>query len=203
MREILTTYRWLALFNVAYVVPFALYYVAIQNFEFLWYIAVFLFFFVLIGSTLHKTNFPKSVLWLVSIWGLLHMAGGGVRTGDTVLYGYQLFHIVGSGDAFVLKYDQVVHFFGFFATTFVMFHLFRQFVGLERGFKTLLYAAALSAIGLSAINEIVEFIAVIASPETGVGGYYNTAIDLVFNTLGATTAGIVLYFSRRSKSSSL
>jgi putative membrane protein len=44
--------------------------------------------------------------------------------------------------------------------------------------------------GLGALNEIVEFAAVVASPSTGVGGYYNTALDLVFNGLGATLAVI-------------
>lgn len=195
--KLITEYKWLLLFNALYVLGFTAYFFSIRNYEFLWYIVVFLFFFILIGGTLHKTHFPKSILWLLSIWGLLHMAGGGVRVGDSVLYAYELIPIIGSGEASILKYDQAVHFFGFFSTTFVMFHLFKRFVGLDRGLKTLLFAAALSAVGLSVLNEIVEFIAVLLASETGVGGYYNIALDLVFNTLGAATAGVVLYFRNR------
>ena len=42
--------------------------------------------------------------------------------------------------------------------------------------------------GLGAVNEIIEFSAVLAVPETNVGGYYNTALDLVFNGSGAILA---------------
>jgi hypothetical protein len=42
--------------------------------------------------------------------------------------------------------------------------------------------------GLGAVNEIVEFIMVLALPQTGVGGYENTMWDIVFNTIGAIIA---------------
>ena len=43
---------------------------------------------------------------------------------------------------------------------------------------------------------IIEFGAVLALPETGVGGYYNTAIDLVANGLGALLAATVIVHAR-------
>jgi len=43
----------------------------------------------------------------------------------------------------------------------------------------------LAASSIGALNEIIEFIAVIALDSDGVGGYTNTAIDLVANLLGA------------------
>jgi hypothetical protein len=45
--------------------------------------------------------------------------------------------------------------------------------------------AAIAGMGLGALNEIVEFIAVLTLPETGVGGYVNTSLDLTANTIGA------------------
>ena len=187
----------LVLFNALYVLAFGAYYLSIGNYEFLWYIAVLVFFLLLIGATLHTTQFSKPILWMLSFWGLAHMAGGGVEVNGAALYALELFHIIGSGDAFILKFDQVVHFYGFFVSTFVIFHLLSRFVGVEKGFKTLLLVSALSSIGLGAINEIVEFIAVLAIPETGVGGYLNTSIDLVFNTLGAVTAICILFVTRK------
>ena len=46
--------------------------------------------------------------------------------------------------------------------------------------------------GLGALNEIVEFTAVLTVPNTNVGGYYNTALDLVFNGAGAACAMIAI-----------
>jgi hypothetical protein len=45
--------------------------------------------------------------------------------------------------------------------------------------------------GLGALNEIIEFSAVMLVPNTNVGGYYNTALDLAFNGLGAVTATVI------------
>ena len=46
-------------------------------------------------------------------------------------------------------------------------------------------------------DEIIEFIAVLSVPDTNVGGYYNTALDLCFNALGAVIAvALVALFGR-------
>ncbi len=47
-------------------------------------------------------------------------------------------------------------------------------------------------LGVGGLNEIVEFIAVLTIPETGVGGYDNTLWDMVFNLLGACAAAASL-----------
>ena len=52
--------------------------------------------------------------------------------------------------------------------------------------------------GLGAVNEIIEFTAVLAVPDTNVGGYYNTALDLCFNAGGAVIAMVLVsVFGRR------
>ena len=51
-------------------------------------------------------------------------------------------------------------------------------------------------------NEIIEFIAVLTVPETGVGGYENTMLDLVFNLIGGILAVFWLGW-RRARSSTV
>lgn len=185
-------------FSLLYILPFSFYYISIKDFEFLWYIAVLLLFLILIVCTVHKTHFTPLILWGLSIWGLLHMSGGGIPVGDGVLYSYKLIDIVGDGEFTILKFDQVVHAFGFGVATLVAHHLMapRWAHGAS---KMLLYiGAALVGMGLGAINEIVEFIAVVTFPETGVGGYFNTALDLVFNAFGSIIAATFLFFKNRS-----
>ncbi|MFY7874520.1 MAG: hypothetical protein ACOVQM_03685, partial [Pirellula sp.] len=46
--------------------------------------------------------------------------------------------------------------------------------------------------GFGALNEVIEFIAVLTIPNTNVGGYENTGWDLVFNLIGCLTASIMI-----------
>lgn len=192
--------EWLlVVFNLVYVVLFALYYLSIQNFEFLWYVAVLVFFFVLIATTLRRSKFNYVVLWGLSIWGFLHMAGGGIIVNGDVLYALQLIPIVGSGDSFILKYDQVVHFYGFGVATLVVYHLLRPYLNERANWKVVYPILIVAGSGLGVLNEMVEFTAVILVPDTGVGGYVNTLLDLIFNTFGAIAATVFIHFRRKGK----
>lgn len=186
-------------FNLAYVLAFGSRYLLAGNYEFLWYVAVLVFFFILILVTWHRAQFDAVILWGLSIWGFLHMAGGGVRVGDGVLYGLHLIPIVGSGDAFILKFDQVVHFFGFAVATLVVYHLLNPYLNERTNWKVVYPLIVAGGMGLGVLNEIVEFMAVVIFPNTGVGGYYNTAIDLIFNTFGAIAAAIFIHYYYRRK----
>jgi len=180
-------------FNALYILGFGLYYLLEQNLEFLWYVLVMVFFFVVLVVLMRQAQFPTPLLWGLSLWGLLHMAGGGVRIDDHVLYAQMLLPLVERGDLMLLKYDQVVHMYGFAVATFLSHHLMIRYVQpAKRGFAYFLLVA-LAGTGFGVLNEIVEFIAVLVVEDTGVGGYYNIALDLVFNTLGATIAAILIY----------
>jgi putative membrane protein len=179
-------------FTLAYVAGFAAWFLAIGNYEFLWYIATLLFFVVLIAATIGRTRFPAFVLWALSIWGLAHMAGGGIRIDGAVLYALKLIPITGEGELTVLKYDQLVHFYGFGVTALVLWHLLRNNFPALHGTATIYCFAALGSMGLGCLNELIEFAAVLALPDTNVGGYYNTALDLFFNSAGAVTAMILV-----------
>ncbi len=195
-KEILFKYKGVAMFTAAYFIGFCIYFVSIRNWEFLWYIAVMLFLLVLIFWSLPYTKLSSLAVWGLAVWGLLHMAGGGIPVNDSVLYGWKILPLLDrGGEFFILKFDQVVHAFGFAVATLVMYEI----IGRRwRGGRGLLSGLAfLSGMGLGAVNEIVEFVAVLVFPATGVGGYYNTGLDLVFNMLGAILMALGLYIWKK------
>jgi len=49
----------------------------------------------------------------------------------------------------------------------------------------------LGGIGFGAANEVLEYILTKVLPETNVGGYENTARDLIANLVGATAAAVL------------
>lgn len=200
----LTPGQWLiVVFNALYLLAFSAYYLTIRNFEFLWYVVVIVFFLVLIVLTLKRTRFDGVILGGLSLWGFLHMAGGGVRVGESVLYRLPLIHLFGEGDSLVFKFDQLVHLFGFGVATILFYHLLRPYLQPKANWIVVYPLIILGGMGIGALNEIIEFIAVVAIGSTGVGGYWNTALDLVFNTLGAIAAAVFIHFYYRPRQSLL
>lgn len=175
-------------FNILYVSIFALYAVAQKNYEFIFYVSIVLFLITLILIKNKKLRLSSGVLWCLSVWGLLHMMGGTIPVHGSVLYNLQLVPIF-------LKYDQFVHAFGFGTTTVVGYQLLRPFLIKQVNWTTLSLLLIMIGLGAGALNEILEFIATLTIPETNVGGYINTALDLVFNLIGATIATI--YISKK------
>jgi len=179
------------IFTVAYIVTFGIVFLAAGNSEFVWYVITLVIFLGLVAATQRVARFPAFILWGLAVWGLAHMAGGGVRVGDGVLYSLVVVPLANAGELAILKYDQIVHFYGFGVATLVLWHVLRRnFPDLD-GTKTIYAFAVLGGMGLGALNELIEFTAVLAFPNTNVGGYFNTALDLVFNTLGALTAAVL------------
>lgn len=182
-----------AIFTAGYVLAFTAWFLISGNHEFVVYVVTMLLLITLIGRSLRSVEYPISMLWALSAWGLLHMAGGGVPVGDSVLYSLQILPITpAEGELRLLKYDQIVHAYGFGVTVWVLWYLLRRHFPTLMGTKTSLLYPALAAMGLGTVNEIVEFIAVLSVPETNVGGYANTALDLVFNALGAVVAMAII-----------
>ncbi len=170
------------LFSAAYMVVFVAIALTRHNYEFILYAGVVLFLAAWILIKQRTIQFDLVILWGLSLWGLLHMAGGNIHVGGNVLYNIQLI------PAFI-RYDQLVHAFGFGTATLVCFHILSGMLdpGAPRRL-TLIILVALMGCGLGALNEIVEFLAVTLIPETNVGGYENTLWDLIFNTIGASFA---------------
>lgn len=184
--------EWAVLiFTFAYVLAFLVYFIFISNREFIGYIATMLGLVVLIAIAHRTARFPISLLWALTVWGVAHMAGGGIRVGDGVLYNMVLVPLAGTGELTTLKYDQLVHCYGFGITAWLLWHVLRTQFPMLRHTRSIYVFAALASMGLGAANEIVEFTAVMIVPDTNVGGYFNTALDLVFNALGAVLAMLI------------
>jgi len=163
------------------------------NTEFVMYIAVMIVLIGIVYWTYLHVRLSNGVLWCLSIWGLAHMAGGlvvvpttwPVEAASHVLYSWWLVpeH---------LKYDQVVHAYGFGVATWVCWQGLATSIQRHGGTATptlgLMVIAATSGMGLGSLNEVVEFAATLLIPETNVGGYFNTGWDLVANFVGATVS---------------
>ena len=177
--------------NLVYVPAFTVIALRNLNFEFVLYVGVILIIAAWVVWKQRSVRFDLPILWGLTIWGLLHMAGGNIRAGDDILYGLQLIPVV-------LRYDQLVHAFGFGTATLVCHHLLKPYLrdGLDR-WRTLSILIVLMGSGLGAMNEIIEFIAVKTLPETNVGGYDNTLWDLIFNLIGGLLAVAWLTVRRR------
>ena len=168
---------------------------AAGNSEFMFYIVVMAVLAAAVGLVHYRVRLTTACLWCLSIWGLLHMAGGLVPVPeDWPINGeqrvlYSLWLVPG-----YLKYDHIVHAFGFGVTTWVCWQGLRAIVKpqpLQPTFGVLLLCVA-AGMGFGATNEIVEFIAVLLIPNTNVGGYINTGWDLVANMVGAATAALLI-----------
>lgn len=191
MKEIWETYKALISFTLAYLFVAGFFYISRGNFEFIAYLGVTLGIGLLIISTARKSGLDHLVLWLLTFWGFLHMLGGLLPVGDTVLYGWRILPIMDrGGDFFILKMDQVIHFYGFMAAAVAMHQLIarRSVAGTHPGM--LIFFAAIGSLGLSAVNEIIEFLAYVNLEETGVGDLYNMGLDLIFNAVGAVTGAV-------------
>ena len=190
-----------AAFVILYLAVFSAWFFSIGNNEFIIYIVTMLVLLGLIGSTLRVGEYPAPMLWALALWGLLHCAGGGVPVGDQVLYATQVIALIGDGttEMTLLKYDQLVHALGFGITAWVLWHVLTRHYRETRGSWTAYIFPALASMGLGAVNEIIEFSAVVAVQDTGVGGYVNTALDLCFNGAGAVIAVAIIAATQRAR----
>ena len=153
------------------------------NKEFVFYLMVLVIMAGLILLVHRRVEFPLSLLWGLSIWGLLHMMGGMiVLPGKSeVLYNYWLVPKL-------LRYDQLIHAYGFGIATWACWRCLSVIQPDVRPTPGALILVMLAGLGLGAFNETVEFFAVLILPETNVGDYTNTGWDLVFNLIGALIA---------------
>jgi putative membrane protein len=110
------------------------------------------------------------------------VAGGMVPVGDGVLYQRWL---VGR----VVRYDNVQHAWGFGFAGRAVWESLRPRLGTSRAAAVAI--VVLGGTGLGALNEVAEYALTKLLPETNVGGYENTARDLVANLVGATTAAVL------------
>jgi uncharacterized membrane protein YjdF len=186
-----------ATFTALYLVAATVGALGLGNQEFLFYIVVMVLLVGVVWIVHRNIGLAIATLWALSLWGLLHMAGGLLTVPDSwpisgdirVLYSLWLIPER-------LKYDQVVHAYGFGVATWVCWQGIRAAIRHRGGNAVptpgLMVLAAAGGMGLGALNEVIEFAATLLVPETNVGGYLNTGWDLVANTTGATLAAVVI-----------
>lgn len=166
--------------------------------EFVMYVLVMVILAVPVYILHRRVGLHPAALWGLSLWGLLHMCGGLVSVppswptaGESnVLYNWWIIPER-------LKYDQFVHAYGFGLTTWICwqalaaaFRFHKVQIAPSFGLLTLCAAAGM---GFGALNEVVEFTAVLLIPETNVGGYINTGWDLVSNLAGTIIASVLIW----------
>jgi hypothetical protein len=165
--------------------------------EFLLYAAVMAVLLLVVAVVYLRVGLTTAALWGLSLWGLAHMAGGLATVpaswpvgGKTPVL-YNLWLVPG-----LLKFDQLVHAYGFGVVTWVCWQgLHAAFA--RRGVAArptvgLLTLCVAAGMGFGAANEVVEFLATRLLPETNVGGYENTGWDLVSNLVGCLVAAVLI-----------
>lgn len=179
-------------FSVSYLTAFTFYSIINANFEFLYY-AFLIFFFIYIVIIIHKRlHLGFFILFNMSVLGFLHMLGGSFYLDELRLYDY--YFLPG-----VFRYDNFIHTYASFIGTLALYSLFINFVdeAIKKRYFIFALMIVLMAMGVGTLVELAEFSAVIIFGATKqVGGYYNNALDLFFNGLGAIIAMIVIYFFR-------
>lgn len=189
-------------FTIAYVGLFFLAYLKNGNLEFLFYIAILLMAVPILWFVHRRVHLSVGVLWGMSVWGLLHLAGGLVPIprewpvhGDS----YVLYSLWLVPDR--IRYDHFIHAYGFGITTWLCWQGLRSVlesngsrIEPSMGKLTLCIAAGM---GFGAFNEVLEFFAVLSLPDTNVGGYINTGWDLVSNLVGCLIAAFIISFGSR------
>lgn len=185
--------KGIVFFTVSYMLVCSVMALRQGNAEFLAYAGSMVVFIVLVLILNTRARLTHATLWMLSIWGALHMLGGTVpipaelaeSAGNRpVLYGFRPI-------SWLPRYDQATHAFGFFAASIAAWEALRHALGARPGLG-LSITAALIGMGLGAVNEVLEFGVTLVVEEHGVGGYTNTGWDLVSNMTGAIAAAILL-----------
>ncbi len=135
---------------------------------------------------------PGPLVIALAIDAAAHLAGGLVNVGDDVLYNASIGPWVAALHTHVLQYDHFVHGFGTFLATLTIWTLLAPPGAETQDRRNLMVMCVLAGLGIGAINETIEFIATIAHSGAHTGGYDNTGWDLVSNTIGALSAGVVI-----------
>ena len=181
-------------FTISYLTIFTILAIIKKNYEFLYYTAilsVLIFITVLYHKKIHLS---KHIILGLTLLGSMHIFGGNIHILGTRLYDIWLI------PPNILRYDHVVHSFGIFVTTFVVYSFISPHLDKKMNHNPFLLSLILVSIamGIGAFNEILELGAVIfLGAAKQVGDYLNNALDLVFNLCGSIIASFFIIRHRR------
>lgn len=205
-----TKQAWaVVIFTVLFLLAALAFAIAQGSKEFMLYLGVTPFLIGAIAWIHRKIELPISMLWALSVLGLVHCLGGLIvlpehlPTSGNTPYLYNLWLIPEK-----LKFDQVVHTYGNALATWLCWHLLRYTISVALKTKlediparpVFLILCFLAGLGVGALNELLEFGATQTVPgDTNVGGYVNTGWDLVANTVGGGIVVFWIWLKRRDK----
>ena len=172
--------------------------VVLQNYEFLLYAVTVTILIALLYKTDRYFGFERVGLWLFNIWLILHILGGLASYRGLRFYDLILIDLVGEPYQ-VLKYDQFVHFYCYLVIAMLMWSVVGKIARADANATVVIVLTVLAASSLGAVNEVIEFLAVVLLDSDGVGGYTNTAIDLVANLFGAIVGALFMHWRQGAK----
>ena len=177
------------IFTIAYLVFFTIFSVIKGNYEFLYYTIIMTQLLVIIAVYYKKIHLTPHIIIGLAILGFLHVAGGNISINGTRLYDV---YLIGN----LFRYDNLVHSFGIFVSTFVGYNILKPHLDKRIKYNKLVLSLILIliAMGIGVFNEILEFGAVVfLGAAKAVGDYFNNAIDLFYNLIGATIATFFIH----------
>ncbi len=183
-------------FTIGYFIVFTILSILKRNYEFLYYtiiISALIFFIMLYNKKIHLTT---QILFGLTIVWTMHIFGGNIYVSDTRLYDLWIIPQI-------LKYDNIVHAFGSFIATFIVYELIGPAMNkdISKNSFFLFFILVSATMGIGAFNEIIELGAVLFfNAAKQVGDYFNNAFDLVFNLCGSLVASIFIIINKRAKS---
>lgn len=192
--------RLFTFFVLSYFAGFFIAALMLGNKEFIFYEAAMAIIIIALIFMDKRVEFTRTALIGLALWGLLHLAGGLMpiplewaddATNKTpVLYNMRIVE-------WLPRYDQFVHAFGFGVAVIASHEAlqahFKHPLKVNFQIGTILF---LISMGLGALNEVIEFLAVLTLPNTNVGGFYNTGWDMISNGVGALIGILYLKLKR-------
>lgn len=174
-------------FSWATLIGFTAAFVLMGNREFILYAVTLSILIALVQWSDRKLHYPAGVKWCFWAWLVMHMCGGFVHLQGVRLYDVMLLPCV-DAPYHILRYDQFVHAFCYFTIGGFLRTIITSLAAPGASRTGIVLITLLAALGVGALNEIIEFAAVAFFASSGVGDYMNNALDNVFNGLGALAA---------------
>lgn len=186
--------RIVLIFTIVYLIFFTVLALVRKNYEFLYYTFILVVLIIIVTLYHKKMHLTPHIIIGLAALGLLHVAGGNLYFNGTRLYEIYLIKSI-------FRYDHLVHSLGVFIATFVGYNVLKPYLNNKINHNTFLLALILILIsmGVGAFNEVLEFGAVVfLGAAKQVGDYFNNAMDLFFNLIGAIIASmVILYYHKK------
>lgn len=183
----------IAFFMMCYLVLFSIIAVVQKNYEFIYWAGITTVFIVIILVYYQQLHLPVSLIVCLTIFGAMHIMGVNIHIGSARLYDLWLIPQI-------LKYDNLVHAFGTAIATLIAYNILLPKTENSMHYRPFAFILmlVLIAMGIGALNEIVEFFAVVfLGAGHAVGDYFNNQVDLVYNLIGSIIVAFFLYYHHK------